>query len=74
MSTAVPPPDRTNNPDRTTVQPAADTDADRTGLSRREVLAREKERFVGLKFGDCFFGCLIASCMAYLMTALLAVA
>ena len=74
MSTAVPPPDRTNNPDRTTVQPAADTDAVRTGLSRREVVAREKERFGGMKFGACFFGWLTATGMAVLLTALLAAA
>ena len=74
MSTAVPPPDRTNEPDRTAVQPATDTDADRTGLSRREVVAREKERFGGMKFGACFFGWLTATGMAVLLTALLAAA
>jgi hypothetical protein len=74
MSTAVPPPDRTDKPDRTAVQPATDTDADRTGLSRREVVAREKERFGGMKFGACFFGWLTATGMAVLLTALLAAA
>ena len=74
MSTAVPPPDRTDKTDRTAVQPASDSDADRTGLSRREVVAREKERFGGMKFGACFFGWLTATGMAVLLTALLAAA
>jgi amino acid transporter len=74
MSTAVPPSDRTDKPDRTPVQPATDTDVDRTGLSRREVVAREKERFGGMKFGASFFGWLTATGMAVLLTALLAAA
>src|SRR3712207_2474528 len=74
MSTAVPPPDRTDQPDRNAVQPATDADADRTSLSRREVVAREKERFGGMKFGACFFGWLTATGMAVLLTALLAAA
>ena len=107
MSTAVPPPDRTNNPpdrtnnppeytrnppdrtnnppeytsnppDRTAVQPATDsaTDSatDQTPLSRQEVVAREKERFGGMKFGACFFGWLTATGMAVLLTGLLAAA
>ena len=74
MSTAVPPSDGTDKPDRTAVQPATDSDADRTGLSRREVVAREKERFGGMKFGACFFDWLTATGMAVLLTALLAAA
>jgi membrane protease YdiL (CAAX protease family) len=78
MSTAVPPPDRTNNPDRTAVQPATDTDTNTDGgratLSRRDVVARQKERFGGMKFGACFFGWLTATGMAVLLTALLAAA
>src|ERR687894_2427520 len=74
MSTAVPPSDRTDKPDRTSVQPATDTDVDRTGLSRSEVVARQKERFGGMKFGACFFGWLAATGMAVLLTALLAAA
>src|SRR5918998_4055266 len=78
MSTAVPPPDRTdsprnrtdNPPERTVVEPATD----QPGLSRREVVAREKERFGGMKFGACFFGWLTATGMAVLLTALLAAA
>ena len=96
MSTAVPPPDRTNNPpertnnppertnnppertnnppDRTAVQPTTDSASDQTPLSRREVVAREKERFGGMKFGACFFGWLTATGMAVLLTGLLAAA
>ena len=75
MSTAVPPPDRTDNPDRTAIQPAvADTDSDRSTLSRREVVARQRERFGGMKFGASFFGWLTATGMAVLLTALLAAA
>src|SRR5918998_6259135 len=78
MSTAVPQPDRTDNPrdrtdrspDRTAVEPATD----QPGMSRREVVAREKERFGGMKFGACFFGWLTATGMAVLLTALLAAA
>jgi len=74
MSTAVPPPDRTDKPDRTAVQPATDPASDQTALSRQEVVAREKERFGGMKFGACFFGWLTATGMAVLLTALLAAA
>jgi hypothetical protein len=74
MSTAVPPPDRTDKPDRTAVQPATDTASDQTALSRREVVARERERFGGMKFGASFFGWLTATGMAVLLTALLAAA
>jgi hypothetical protein len=77
MSTAVPPPDSTNNPERTVVQPAVtdpDTDGDRSTLSRREVVARQRERFGGMKFGASFFGWLTATGMAVLLTALLAAA
>ena len=78
MSTAVPQPDRTDNPrdrtdrspDRTAVEPATDQQR----LSRQEVVAREKERFGGMQFGACFFGWLTASGMAVLLTALLAAA
>jgi membrane protease YdiL (CAAX protease family) len=78
MSTAVPPPDRRNDPpnrtddppDRTVVEPATD----QPSLSRREVVAREKERFGGMKFGACFFGWLTATGMAVLLTALVAAA
>jgi hypothetical protein len=74
MSTAVPPPDRTNKPDSTAVQPATDTSSDRSTVSRSEVVARQRERFGGMKFGACFFGWLTATGMAVLLTALLAAA
>src|SRR4051812_17958974 len=74
MSTAVPPPDRTDEPDRTAVQPATDTENDRAPVTRRDVVARQKERFGGMKFGACFFGWLTATGMAVLLTALVAAA
>lgn len=82
MSSAVPPPDRTETTrtDRTEVdRPPSDTGAHaaspaETPLSRKEVVAREKERFGGMKFGACFFGWLTATGMAVLLTGLLAAA
>jgi membrane protease YdiL (CAAX protease family) len=74
MSTAVPPPDRTNDPDRTAVQPATDADPEPGPVTRRDVVARQKERFGGMQFGACFFGWLTATGMAVLLTALLAAA
>ena len=77
MSSAVPPHDRTDTShndwsedDRRTTAPSA-ADAP---LSRSEVVARQKERFGGMKFGACFFGWLAATGMAVLLTALLAAA
>ena len=83
MSTAVPPPDRTTSDTATGAAPeaakgpaatsplAADRD---TALTRRDVGARQRERFGGMKFGACFFGWLTATGMAVLLTALLAAA
>ena len=78
MSSAVPPSDRTDpSPgDRTT---SDDTGAHaastaETPLNRKEVVARQKERFGGMKFGACFFGWLTATGMAVLLTGLLAAA
>ena len=42
--------------------------------SRAEVVAREKDRFGGMKFGSAFFGWLTATGTALLLTALLAAA
>jgi hypothetical protein len=77
VSSAVPPPDRTD----TTRNDRIDADRQTTGasaadtpLSRQEVVARQKERFGGMKFGACFFGWLAATGMAVLLTALLAAA
>ncbi|MCC6495850.1 MAG: hypothetical protein IT193_06280 [Propionibacteriaceae bacterium] len=44
------------------------------GLTRREVVGLQKERFGGMKFGAAFFGWLTASGTAVLLTALLAAA
>jgi len=43
-------------------------------LSRKEVVARQKERFGGMKVGACFFGWLTATGTAVLLTGLLAAA
>lgn len=86
MSSAVPPPDRTDPPtgrpdpdrsDRTdrpnssAEHPVADHDRDQ-GYDARSVVARQKERFGGMKFGATFFGWLAAAGAGVLMTALLA--
>ena len=46
----------------------------RTGLDRHDVVAREKARFGGMKFGSAFFGWLTATGTALLLTALLTAA
>ncbi|SDD21446.1 hypothetical protein [Auraticoccus monumenti] len=48
-----------------------DTVAGTPRRDRREVVAREKEEFGGMKFGACFFGWLTATGTAVLLTALL---
>jgi hypothetical protein len=72
VSTAVPPPDR--NEDTTRFDRPALDRTDDTPQSRQEVVARQRERFGGMKFGACFFGWLTATGMAVLLTALLAAA
>lgn len=75
MSTAINP----SNDDRTPVSGSA-ADAGRTErttgseavLGHREVLAREKEEFGGMKIGAGFFGWLAATGMAVLLTAIAA--
>ncbi len=82
MSTAVPPPDRTETTSTETTRtdstaddrPASTAPADDTPVGRKEVVARQKERFGGMKFGACFFGWLTATGMAVVLTALLAAA
>jgi hypothetical protein len=78
VSTAVPPDgNETTRTDRTDVdRTGADrqTTADETSFSRKDVVARQKERFGGMKFGACFFGWLTATGMAVLLTGLLAAA
>ena len=73
MSTGTPPPDgnQTTGSDRTDTGRFTPGEAT---PSRKEVVAREKERFGGMKFGACFFGWLTATGMAVLLTALLAAA
>ncbi len=59
---------------------AGRADADRTGegrdlrAERRDLVARQKERFGGMKFGSCFFGWLTATGTAVLLTGLLTAA
>ena len=48
--------------------------SDRSGRGRAEVVARERDRFGGMKFGSAFFGWLTATGTALLLTALLAAA
>jgi hypothetical protein len=48
--------------------------SDQAGVGRAEVVAREKDRFGGMKFGSGFFGWLTATGTALLLTALLAAA
>jgi len=43
-----------------------------TRLGRREVVARQREQFGGMKFGSAFFGWLAATGLAVILTALVA--
>jgi hypothetical protein len=73
MSTAVNPP-----PDGNDVSTGRrDSDVTRTDYppavpDRREVVARQKEEFGGMKFGAAFFGWLAATGMAVLLTTIVA--
>jgi hypothetical protein len=66
MSTSDTPRDESSRDDR---DAAAVTAGDRTSL-RQDVLAREKDRFGGIKFGSAFFGWLTATGTAVILTAL----
>jgi hypothetical protein len=74
MSTAVPP--RPNNEDTATNtridQRSSFVPAENPSVDRRDVVARQKEEFGGMKFGSAFFGWLAATGMAVLLTALVA--
>src|SRR5215216_2472861 len=75
MSTAVNPPPNGNDYSIT----HADSDVTRTDYppvvpDRREVVARQREEFGGMKFGSAFFGWLAATGMAVLLTAIVAAA
>jgi len=70
MSTAVTPPDGNNEwATRTREIPRVGSDG-RPGSGHREVVARQKEEFGGMKLGSAFFGWLAATGMAVLLTAL----
>ena len=73
MSSAVtPPPDgSTESGSRTREIPRVSADG-RPGPGHREVVARQKQEFGGMKFGSAFFGWLAATGMAVLLTALVA--
>jgi hypothetical protein len=76
MSTAVNPPPDPNN----VSTPHWESDTARADYTtpaapdRREVVARQKEEFGGMKFGAAFFGWLAATGMAVLLTAIVAAA
>jgi len=75
MSTAVNPPPNGNDYSIT----HADSDVTRTDYppvvpDRREVVARQREEFGGMKFGSAFFGWLAATGMAVLLIAIVAAA
>jgi hypothetical protein len=57
-----------------TTEDTADSHARPPELSRRDVVAREKDRYGGMKVGAAFFGWLAATGTAVLLTALLAAA
>jgi hypothetical protein len=74
MSTAANPP---NHDDVSSTR--RDSDLGRTDYApampdRREVVARQREEFGGIKFGAAFFGWLAATGMAVLLTAIVAAA
>ncbi|WAH96918.1 hypothetical protein [Arthrobacter sp. MMS18-M83] len=68
---------RGNNPgyvDDTSSYPVVPAASDPRAATRETVIAREKERFGGIKIGSAFFGWLTATGMAVLLVALLAAA
>jgi hypothetical protein len=75
MSTAVNPPPDPNNLSTTGRDPdMGQTEYIPVAPDRREVVARQKEEFGGIKFGAAFFGWLAATGMAVLLTAIVAAA
>lgn len=68
MSTAIPP---QGNETPTREIPRVGSDG-RSGPGHREVVARQKDEFGGMKFGAGFFGWLAATGMAVLLTAIVA--
>jgi len=83
MSSALNPPGRDDQPDRTRTD-LGRPGPDRTGAAGaaaatgrptgHDLVRAQKERFGGMKFGSCFFGWLTATGTAVLLTALLAAA
>lgn len=71
MSSAITPPDGHESGARTREIPRVGADG-RPGPGHREVVARQKEEFGGMKFGSAFFGWLAATGMAVLLTAIVA--
>lgn len=71
MSSAVNPP---NQPDDTATRQREPVRPDTTDSTadRREIVARQKDQFGGMKFGSAFFGWLAATGMAVLLTGLIA--
>jgi hypothetical protein len=73
MSTAVnPPSDKDASTRGRDEVKSPTTSGDPAPLDRRDVVARQKEQFGGMKFGSAFFGWLAATGMAVLLTALVA--
>ena len=73
MSTAVnPPSDKDASARGRDEVETPTTSGDPAPLDRRDVVARQKEQFGGMKFGSAFFGWLAATGMAVLLTALVA--
>ena len=72
MSDAVDTPN--DRPDTTpgNTQPVRDLGERPEPVDRRDVVARQREQFGGMKFGSAFFGWLAATGMAVLLTALVA--
>jgi hypothetical protein len=70
MSTAAQPPAE-SQPDKTTDRTSTPADRD-SRYDHREVVARQKQSFGGLKIGATFFGWLAAAGAGVLLTALLA--
>lgn len=66
--------ERTYEPAPTTAGPVVEPAADPTLANRETAVARQKERFGGIKVGSAFFGWLTATGMAVLLTALVAAA
>lgn len=66
--------DRPGYTDDTTSYPVVRAPSDPSAATRETVVAREKERFGGIKIGSAFFGWLTATGMAVLLVALLAAA